>query len=224
LLFLHWECEPAAIQVTLPAGLHVDTFRGRAFIGIIPFSVRDARPRFVPNVPGVSDFLEVNVRTYVHDDRGIAGVWFYSLDASGAIPVMAASTFFHLPYFKAEMERRKQAGDEHLFCSTRAGTDPSRRSCFRFRETITLGPARPDTLEFFLVERYVLFARSEENRLFKGRVHHEPYRLSECEVLEWDTKLIALDGLEPPAGPPIHSIFSPGVDVAIFAPEEVRVL
>ena len=31
LLFLHWAWDPAAIQATLPAGLRVDTFEGRAW-------------------------------------------------------------------------------------------------------------------------------------------------------------------------------------------------
>ena len=63
LLFLHWSYAPMAIQGTLPRGLTVDTFEGKAYIGIVPFFMRDVRPSFCPRLPGFSDFLELNVRT-----------------------------------------------------------------------------------------------------------------------------------------------------------------
>lgn len=43
LLFLHWEYDVAAIQATLPDGLFVDTFGGKAYLGIVPFSIRRIR-------------------------------------------------------------------------------------------------------------------------------------------------------------------------------------
>ncbi|MEI6536644.1 MAG: DUF2071 domain-containing protein, partial [Verrucomicrobiaceae bacterium] len=78
LLFLHWEYSAAAIQATLPEGLFVDTFDGKAYLGVVPFFMRKIRPRFLPAVPGISDFMELNLRTYVHDRAGVPGVWFYS--------------------------------------------------------------------------------------------------------------------------------------------------
>ena len=67
LLFLHWEYPAAAIQETLPDGLFVDTFGGKAYLGIVPFFMKNIRPVFLPAVPGLSNFMEVNVRTYVYD-------------------------------------------------------------------------------------------------------------------------------------------------------------
>ena len=40
LLFLHWEWDAAEIQQTLPKGLHVDTFGGSAWLGLVPFYMR----------------------------------------------------------------------------------------------------------------------------------------------------------------------------------------
>jgi uncharacterized protein YqjF (DUF2071 family) len=37
LLFLHWEYDPEEIQKTLPKGLHVDLFNGKAYIGLTLF-------------------------------------------------------------------------------------------------------------------------------------------------------------------------------------------
>ena len=56
LAFLHWEIDPDLIQQTLPPGLTVDTFEGKAFIGIVPFYMRHVRPVYLPSVPGISFF------------------------------------------------------------------------------------------------------------------------------------------------------------------------
>src|SRR4028118_716880 len=66
LLFLHWAVEPQIVQAQLPSGLTVDTFDGQAYIGLVPFTMRGVRPVWSPSVPGISDFHECNVRTYVH--------------------------------------------------------------------------------------------------------------------------------------------------------------
>jgi len=103
LLFLHWEWDPAEIQATLPPGLYVDTYGEKAYVGVIPFRMTDVRASFLPEIPGVTNFLELNVRTYVHDRDGRPGVWFYSLDLNHGLGVLLAKTFFSLPYHNATM-------------------------------------------------------------------------------------------------------------------------
>jgi len=224
LLFLHWVVDPDTIQQTLPPGLTVDTFEGRAYLGIVPFFMKDVRPRFSPTVPGLSNFMEVNVRTYVYDERGIAGVWFYSLDANQWLAVKLARTFYKLPYFYARMtETRSDAGREITYTSWRVGTDPNLCSRFRYRGRGSPRQAEPGSLEFFLVERYILFASvTRTNRLATGQVYHTPYPILAADVPEWDAHLIELDGFANPNRPPDHIIMSPGVDVDIFALEQVR--
>ena len=63
LLFLHWEIDADVIQQSLPPGLFVDRHQGKAYVGIVPFLMRGIRPRGLPSVPWISNFLECNVRT-----------------------------------------------------------------------------------------------------------------------------------------------------------------
>ena len=89
LTFLHWAYEPAAVQRLLPSGLQADLFDGAAWIGLVPFFMR---VRTGAGIPWVSNFCETNVRTYVRDHEGRAGIWFLSLDAAraGAVAVARA--------------------------------------------------------------------------------------------------------------------------------------
>ena len=218
LLFLHWSYDPLAIQSTLPPGLTVDTFEGSAYIGIVPFFMRDVRPSFFPRLPGISDFLELNVRTHVYDEHGTPGVWFYSLDANQWLAVRTARRFFSLPYFDCRMKAEKNGTTAEIrYLSHRRGTSEELSSCFQYRPRGATRLAQPGTLEFFLIERYVLFTQPDHNRPWSGRVHHEPYPLLDVDVTEWDDAAFELDGLKRPGRTADHAVMSPGVAVEVFS-------
>ncbi len=214
LLFAHWEVEPEAIQRTLPAGLTVDTHEGRAYVGVVPFHMRNIRPVSLPPLPWISYFLELNVRTYVHDARGVPGVWFYSLDCSQPLAVWLARMQFGLPYFHASMKAGSGRDGMLRYRSRRLGGAFSAE--FAYRRTCALPVAEAGSLEFFLLERYTLYSM-HEGRMLRGQVHHAPYPLVGVESFE-----ISCEGLAPAglgwSGGPDHVIASPGVDVEVFGP------
>ncbi len=115
LLFAHWPIEAQGLRSLVPSELEIDVFDGRAWIGLLPFTMEDVSPMWLPRVPmrGVTDFHECNVRTYVYprgrkDDPASHGVWFFSLDAASRIAVWGARTFFGLPYFNARMSLHRE--------------------------------------------------------------------------------------------------------------------
>lgn len=214
LLFLHWEWDAEAIQKTLPPGLYVDTFGGKAWVGLVPFYMRAVRPRFLPPLPRISNFLEVNLRTYVHDGQGRPGVWFYSLDCNQPVAVQIARTFFHLPYHHAEMRARESAERQVHYSSRRHGD--SATSVFDYRLSPETSLAEPGTLEFFLVERYLLFSWTTRG-LRWGQIHHLPYPVAQAVVSRHDTHLFELNGFTAPTRPPDHTMGSPRVSVIFYA-------
>lgn len=212
LLFLHWRWDPEVIQRTLPMGLKVDTFDGSAWLAIVPFFMRGIRPRFFPSLPRISHFLELNVRTYVRDEKGRHGVWFYSLDCNQPVAVWTARTFFHLPYQHARMTSARMDDGVYYTCQ-REGSDSS--DAFRYLLAEPHGHAEPGTLEFFLLERYLLFASSPRG-LLCGQVHHAPYSMAKATVPSWEATPLIQAGFAHPQRPPDHIIGSPGVNVRIY--------
>jgi uncharacterized protein YqjF (DUF2071 family) len=214
LLFLHWAIEPGVVQQTLSKELQVDLFEGKAWIGVVPFFMKRIRPYRLPGFPLVSNFLELNFRTYVRDKHERPGIWFYSLDANQPLAVWGARIAFGLPYQHALMRAKLEDG----WIDYRSRRKGKRFHC-RYRPMDRLGEAVFGSFEFFLVERYRLFALLAGG-IRTARVYHTPYQLSQVETTERETgALFELNGFEQPTRPPDHVIYSERVDVTVYGPE-----
>jgi uncharacterized protein YqjF (DUF2071 family) len=214
LLFLHWAVNAEVVQRTLPKGLQIDLFEGKAWIGVVPFFMRRVRPYRLPAMPIISNFLELNFRTYVRDEHERPGIWFYSLDANQPFAVWGARFCFGLPYRHALMRARLKEGWID-YRSLRNG----KRVCYRYRPIDRGGEAVFGSFEFFLVERYRLFTWFA-GKLRTARVYHTPYRLSPAVLGEADTGVFELNGFEEPARPADHVIYSERVDVTVYGLEK----
>ncbi len=213
LLFLHWQVDPQVVQSTLPSGLTVDTFDGAAYIGIVPFFMERVRPRWLPPVPWLSWFLELNVRTYVHDRDGRPGVLFYSLDCNQPIAVWLARAAFRLPYFHARMTAQR-ANDRVDYTCQRSNIGDETAQ-FSWRPRSEKREAKVGSLEFFLVERYYLFTQGRGEQLYVGQVHHRPYQFRDAEVLQHSTIPAQQAGFALSC-PPVSALCASAVDVSIF--------
>lgn len=215
LLFLHWELPPEVVAPLLPPGLTLDTFEGRAYVGLVPFTMEGVRPRGLPAVRALSDFHETNVRTYVHHEGRDPGVWFFSLEAANALAVRLARAWFKLPYHHARMTLTREPDGWISYRSERGWPPPVPATCaVRCRPHGALATSTPGTLQHFLVERYFLYTHAR-GQLLRGQVHHPAYSVQPAEVTGLDESLLSASGLARPDVAPM-ALFSPGVDVEVF--------
>ena len=181
LLFMHWPVAAEGLMPLIPPALDLDTFDGTAWLGVVPFRMTGVRPRFLPAVPWLSGFPELNLRTYV-SAGGRPGIWFFSLDAHNPVAVRLARATFHLPYFDARMSCSKE-GDEVRYQSVRThrGAEPTEFAA-GYRPVGETIRSRPGTLEHFLTERYCLYSASGRGRVYRGDIHHHPWPLQAAEL------------------------------------------
>lgn len=200
LLFVHWPVAPGALRRLIPDELEIDTFDGRAWVGLVPFTMEDFSLRVLPRLPlhSVTDFHECNVRTYVHPrgmkaDANARGVWFFSLDAASRLAVWGAQRFFSLPYFNARIHLHRE-GDVIEYGVARIAGGPPARLCCRWRAGDPLPQSKPGELAHFLSERYCLYVM-KGGRLHRGRISHEPWPLRGAELLSLDESLVQAAGI-----------------------------
>jgi uncharacterized protein YqjF (DUF2071 family) len=156
----------------------------------------------MPNLPGLSAFLELNVRTYVRFGTRF-GVWFFSLDAANRIAVRGARTMFNLPYFDAEMSVDTIDGGIRYRSERVHPGAPSATFGATYGPAGPVYHANPGTLDYFLVERYCLFTMSERGELGALDVHHLPWPLQPAVATIDVNTMASAAGLALPDEPPI---------------------
>jgi uncharacterized protein YqjF (DUF2071 family) len=217
LLFSHWEVPAAVLRPLVPGRLALDAFEGRFYVGAVSFTMQNVRPfLWAPPIPTAREFGEVNLRTYVHLDGREPGVYFFSLDASSSLAVLAARTFWGLPYFRADVTT-SEADDRVTYRARR--WHPPLTFDARARLGSALEQPSPKSLEFFLCERYQFYAE-HRGKMRRARVHHGPYVLQAVREGTAGTELLRAAKL-PVDGARTRDLFSPGVDVEVFALEDV---
>lgn len=214
LLFLHWPVDPAVIRALVPQPYEIDLYDGRAWVALVPFRMEDTSFRAVPPLPGLSAFYECNVRTYVRirakDGSWRAGVWFLSLDAERLIPVLGARWFWSLNYIHSRFDVRGPGYAPGASDHVPPGGNPERwttdyrlvrrrnpaertRVVWTREDEMPLAP--PDSLEYFLTERYWLFT-IRHGRPMGGRITHPQWKLRRATVSHVDDTLMASAGIQ----------------------------
>ena len=210
LLFLHWEVPASLLQSLIPKPLVVDEFEGKAFIGLVPFVMKNVRPRWWKLGYGFN-FLETNMRTYVVH-QGMPGVYFFSLDANSVIAVLAANLGWSLPYYVARQSIR-QNSDRIAYSNARIGSHAAVQVEYSIGEH--LGPSKIHSLEHFLLERYLLFVE-RHGVMHSGQVSHTPYPAQQATVLSLKQTMLEAVGLSKTDRPPDYAHYAAGVDVEVF--------
>ena len=200
LLFAHWPVPVEQVRPLIPLPLQIDTYDGQAWIGVVPFRMSGIRPRWLPALPWISAFPELNVRTYVIADNK-PGVWFFSLDAENPIAVAVARRWYYLPYFRARMSCR-EVGDGIAYESHRIHRDaPPAAFVGQYRPVGPVFQAERGSLVYWVTERYCLYVVDSRQRLYRGEIDHSPWPLQMAEA-QFSTQTMTLPlGLPLPAAP-----------------------
>jgi uncharacterized protein len=219
LLFAHWPVDVELLRRRIPLGLPLDLYKGQAWIGVVPFRMTNVAPRFVPALPWVSEFAELNVRTYV-TIGGKPGVYFFSLDAESSLAVGAARSLLHLPYFTARMDVRCE-GQRVEYTSRRAGNGPPAEFGARYEPFGPAFEAEPGTLDYFLTERYCLYNVDANFRAYRLEIHHVPWTLHRAAATFKVNTMTEAAGIRLPSTAPLLH-FSPRQDTLAWGPETLE--
>lgn len=216
LLFAHWPIEPERLRATVPGVFDLDVFDGAAWIGIVPFYMTNVAPRGVPSLPWLSEFPEMNVRTYVRvGDR--PGVYFYSLDAGRSGAVLAARTLLNLPYFRASMAITR-TGSAIAYESRRRGANAVFAATYQ--PTGPVFEPVPGSLEYFLTERYCLYNLDRRGLPYSLEIHHPPWPLQVADAAIRRNSMADAAGVALPATAPLLH-FAKRQDMVAWAAQRI---
>jgi uncharacterized protein len=215
LLFAHWPVRAGELREKVPAEFDLDLFDDAAWIAVVPFHMTNVAPRGVPSLPWISEFPELNVRTYVRvDDR--PGIYFFSLDAGSTVAVRTARALLNLPYYSAAMTVATH-GDCVEYESQRHESSEAASLSATYRPVGAPFQASRGTLEYFLTERYCLYHLDRRGAPYRLEIHHPPWPLQPADAEFTRNTMAHAAGLSlPDMKPLLH--FSRRQDMVAWAP------
>lgn len=207
-VFLHWPVPIDWLKPRIPKSLKIDLFEGQSWISFVAFTMENVRPAYLPAFSPLSNFQELNIRTYViADDK--PGVYFLSIEAGKKSACWLADALSGLPYQFANMSRKDQ-----LFQSHNVKTGNSFKAQYQVGNQV-----KGDGLDQWLTERYCLY-QDFPNGTFRYEVHHQPWALHQVELKSWDIQYQGYHEIVTSLPQRYH--FSPGVPILAFSKEKIN--
>ncbi|MEM0951386.1 MAG: DUF2071 domain-containing protein [Cyanobacteria bacterium P01_H01_bin.74] len=221
-LFLNYAIQPEEIRPLLPDGLELDLYNdSSAWVSIVPFQLKSKLPflktSFFNTWQWPIQLNELNVRTYVKVN-GVAGIYFFSLDANDLCSVWAARTLFSLNYFNANIQVNTLGQGQTEWLAERR--HPGQKKS-RFRLKMKPGLAKisvnEGSLTDWLTSRWRFYAVNPKDKktIICGTIDHGPWPLYPADIEILENTLLDDHSLPQPEQP--ESVyFSPGVAVSAY--------
>jgi len=105
-VFLHWQVELSALRKLVPIELEIDVINQKPWVSLVAFTMEKIRPRNLPPFSPISNFDEINIRTYVKSNNK-SGVYFLSIEGGTSLSCKLAKGISELPYRFSAMKRAK---------------------------------------------------------------------------------------------------------------------
>jgi uncharacterized protein len=170
-LFFHWTIPVDILQKCVPEKYIIDTFNGKCYVSVVAFTMQKIRPRYLPSISLISDFNEINLRTYI-ENNSKKGVYFLNIESGKLISNFIARSLSGLPYEKADIKRTKKK-----YTSTNLKKGIYLDAEFEIKDEIE----HKTELDKWLTERYCLYF-DKGNRYYRYDIHHKEWKLKKIEI------------------------------------------
>jgi uncharacterized protein YqjF (DUF2071 family) len=170
-IFLHWRVELEDIRPLVPAELDIDSLHGTYWVSIVAFSAENTQTRLFPPFKPLSNYEQVNIRTYVrHKNRH--GVFFLNVEASKWWTCLFARSLSGINYRPAEMDRTDERFDSF---------GENKLDNVNFDYDLLYRVSQKKELDYFLTERYALFLE-KKNKIIEYDIHHVMWPLRRLDL------------------------------------------
>ena len=170
-LFLHWEIAFDILRNHVPKDLHIDSYEGKYYISLVAFTMQKIRPKNLPAIKFISDFHEINLRTYI-DNGNKKGVYFLNIEAEKHLSAFIARNLSGLPYGRSIIKRTNKT-----YNSKDAVKGFALDTEFEVKQKIL----NKSDLDKWLTERYCLYFDTKRE-LFRYDIHHKEWELKNVEI------------------------------------------
>lgn len=199
-IFLHWQVELDELREFIPQDLEIDLFDGKPWVSLVAFTMEGVRLRNFPALKAISNFDEINIRTYVRANEK-SGVYFLSIEGGSVLSCKIASRISKLPYRFSPMRRT-----ENFYSAFNA----SNGDAFEMKFQVGNSLSPKSDIDKWLTERYALFLETTST-INAFEIHHLEWPIQKIKVLDLKLNYARFSNLI--SGTPMITHYSKGVQV-----------
>lgn len=176
LIIKTFSCDAKLLEKYLPNDVELDLYQNKALFSMVAFTFSKVK-FFGFKIPLHQSFGEINFRCYVKSKLdGTKGVVFIKEFAPKPIIALIANGFYNEPFFYKKIQKK-------IFSST-AYKDicysfKSHKKWFSINASILnkTDKLRPNSLQDFIVDRYIAFVKGRRNTTYEYKINHKPWLL-----------------------------------------------
>ncbi|WP_163417370.1 MULTISPECIES: YqjF family protein [unclassified Flagellimonas] len=199
-IFLHYQVDLTELKKFVPKELEIELFNGEPWISVVAFTMEKIRPKNLPYFSPISDFDEINIRTYVKSNTK-TGVYFLSIEGGKRLSCKVAKGISELPYRFSKIKRtNKRYQSQNLEFNDKLDIE------FTIGKELT----KKTELDKWLTERYALFQDTDES-INEYEIHHLEWSINEIDLGKLDLSYPRFEKLINEGPSKIH--YSKGVKV-----------
>lgn len=199
-IFLHWQVELSELEKFVPKELEIDLFEGKPWVSVVAFTMEKIRLKNLPSFPPISDFDEINVRTYIKS-KNKTGVYFLSIEGGTKLSCEISKGISELPYRFSTIKRTAKQYKSY---------NSEFKDSLDIEFVVGKEIKQKTLLDTWLTERYLLF-QDTEKYINEFEIHHLEWPISEIKLLKLDFNYPRFSRLFKNAPDKIH--YSEGVKV-----------
>ncbi|HCQ29368.1 MAG TPA: hypothetical protein DIU39_03715 [Flavobacteriales bacterium] len=170
-IFLHWQVDLKELKKFVPDEIEIDLFEGKPWVSMVAFTMEKMRLKNMISFPPISDFDEINIRTYVKY-KGKSGVYFLSIEGGKSLSCKVAKGISELPYRYSKIKRTNQN-----FKSQNSEFKDELNIEFKIGKEFT----EKTQLDKWLTERYALFQDTDDS-INEFEIHHLEWPINEIDI------------------------------------------
>lgn len=162
------------LEKFIPEELEIDLFDGKPWVSVVAFKMENIRPKNLPSFPPISDFDEINIRTYVKSNNK-TGVYFMSMEGGRRLSCTVAKRMSELPYRFSKIKRT-----ENGYVSRNAEFNDKLDLEYRIGKEVK----EKSELDRWLTERYALF-QDTDKAINEFEIHHLEWPINEIDLVNF---------------------------------------
>lgn len=187
LIITNFQIDKTILEPYLPKDTEIDLYNNKAILSMVAFTFTKVS-FFGFKVPMHQNFGQINFRFYVKSKiDNTKGVVFIKEFAPKPLITLVANVLYNEPYHFKNITYNKFIKNNNVTLEYK----------YKGLKTVAKGSLvtnelTKNTLEHFVVDRYVAFIKNKKSETLQYKIHHKPWKLYNLDTSYFDKELLNL--------------------------------